>query len=99
MVHYHVLDMQDVVIADIPKMQNTNFVTTDPKNFMIVGSISQAMVSRVPADNPIIVEYLKTVVTTGGDGSKSIHDEEIQKKKVKSSKRKGKSVFFRNLKS
>ncbi|CAH1422622.1 unnamed protein product [Lactuca virosa] len=62
--------MRDVVIVDIPKMQTVMFVTSNPKNFLIVGSISQAMLSRVPTDHPIIVEYLKTTVSTGDKSKK-----------------------------
>ncbi|CAH1414373.1 unnamed protein product [Lactuca virosa] len=84
--------MGDVVIANIPKMQTATFVTSDPRNFLIVGSISQAMLSRVLVDRPIIVEYLKTVVPTREVGSDSIHEEEIPKKKEKISNGKGKSI-------
>lgn len=54
--HYHISEMKDVVIDDIPKMQTTKFITFDLKNIMIVGYISESMLSRVPADKPIIVE-------------------------------------------
>ncbi|CAI9281194.1 unnamed protein product [Lactuca saligna] len=47
------------------------------------------MLSGVLVDHPIIIEYLKTVVSTGDAGSNSIHESEIPKKKAKSSKRIG----------
>ncbi|CAH1422243.1 unnamed protein product [Lactuca virosa] len=81
--------MRDVIIAAIPKMQTTTCVTSDPKNFLMVGSISEAMVSRVPANNPIIVEYMKSRIDDKGDDSGSLQ-EELPKKKRKSSKHKGK---------
>ncbi|CAH1412737.1 unnamed protein product [Lactuca virosa] len=84
--------MQDVVITAIPKMRTATFITSDPKNFLMVGSLSQAMLSRVPTDHPIIVEYLNTTVSTKDVGSKSIHEEENPKKKGKSSKRRGKTI-------
>ncbi|CAH1437430.1 unnamed protein product [Lactuca virosa] len=82
MLHYHIPEIRDVVIADIPKMKTSMFVTFEPKNFLIVGLISQSMLSMVPAGNPVIIEYLKTAVPTGDIGSDSIHEEEIPKKKV-----------------
>lgn len=69
MLHYHIPEMRDVDIVDIPKIQTTTFATSDPKNLLIVGSISQAMLSRVPVDNLIIIEYLKTIVSTRDVGS------------------------------
>lgn len=59
MLHYHIPEMRDVEVANIPKMQMVTFVTSDAKNFLIVGSISQAMLSKVPTNHPIIKEYLK----------------------------------------
>lgn len=90
--------MQDVVIVDIPKMQTTTFVTTGLKNFIIVGSTSLAMLSRVPANNPIIVKYLKTAINTESYGFESIHTEEIPKKITKSSKWKDKSIVSKKTK-
>ncbi|CAH1443768.1 unnamed protein product [Lactuca virosa] len=92
MLHYHILEMQDFVIADISKMQTAMFVSFHPKNFLIVGSFSQSMLSRVPTDHPIILEYLKTAVHTGDVGYDSIHKKEIPKKKSKGSQRKRKTI-------
>lgn len=77
MLHYHIPEMRDDVITDIPKMKTATFVTSDPKNFLIVGSISQAMLSMIPAKNPIIIEHLKTAVSTIEVGFDSIHEGEI----------------------
>lgn len=98
MLHYHLPKMRDIVIVDIPKMQTTMFFTTDPKNFLIVCSVSPTMLSRFPTDNPIIVEYLKIAVNAGGDGSESIHEEEIPKKKEKSFKRTRKYIVSKKSK-
>ncbi|CAI9280977.1 unnamed protein product [Lactuca saligna] len=84
--------MRDVVITDIPKIQTTTFVTIDPKNFLIVGSLSKAMLSWVPTDHPIIVKYF-TTLSKGDVGLNSINEEEIAKNKVKSSKQKGKMIM------
>ncbi|CAH1426724.1 unnamed protein product [Lactuca virosa] len=92
LLHYHIPEMRDVVIVDIPKMQTAMFVISNPKNILIVGSLSQAMLSRVPVDRPIIVEYLKTAVSTGDVGSESIHEEEPPMKKAKDFKRIGKTI-------
>ncbi|CAH1440924.1 unnamed protein product [Lactuca virosa] len=70
------------------------FVTSDPKKFVIVGSILPPILSTVPADHPIIMEYLKTAVSTEVGGS----EEEIPWKKVKSSKRKGKTIVSKQSK-
>ncbi|CAI9259547.1 unnamed protein product [Lactuca saligna] len=91
--------MRDIVIVNILKMQTTTFVTSDPKNFLIVGSILQAILSRVPTDHHIIMEYLAILVSTGGGGSKEeIHEEKIPRKKVKRSKRNGKTLVSKKSK-
>lgn len=61
-------------------MQTTTLVTSNPKNFVIVGSIYETMLSRVPNYNPIIVEYKKIAITTKGDGSEWLQ-EDVPKKK------------------
>lgn len=73
--HYHIPEMTDVVIDDIPKMKTTTFVTSDPQNFMIVGSISEEMLFRVPADNSVTVKYKKSDVNAKGEGSDSLQED------------------------
>lgn len=57
------------------------------------------MLSRVPADHPIIIEYLKTTISTRVIGfEEQIHEEEIPRKKLKSSKQKGKTILSKKVK-
>lgn len=43
---YNVLEVTDVVIVEILKMQTTTFVASDPKSFIFVGSIPEVMFAR-----------------------------------------------------
>ncbi|CAH1424865.1 unnamed protein product [Lactuca virosa] len=58
------------------------------------------MLSRGPIDHLIIMEYLKTAICTGVGGSEEeIYEEDIPRKKVKSSRRKGKTIMSKKYKN
>lgn len=49
--------MKDSVMAGISRLQTSNFVMSDPRNFSFIGSIPDEMLERVPLDNAIVREY------------------------------------------
>lgn len=59
LLHYKVPEMTDSLMAEIPMMQTTTFVTTDPRNFDFVGSILEAIMEKVHLNNAIIRTYHK----------------------------------------
>lgn len=64
LIHYRVPQMQDSLMTDIPMLETTTFVMSDPKNFKFVGSIPEALLEKVPLDKPIIRAY-RTLPSSG----------------------------------
>lgn len=51
--------MQDSVMAEIPTLQTSKFMMSDPKNFVFIGLIPEEILENVPLDNAIVRVYHK----------------------------------------
>ena len=53
---------EDFGLSAIPILHTLNFNVSDPTKFRFVGSIPEAMLFNVPADNVVVNEYRKKPV-------------------------------------